>query len=174
MGIRETRLSAMAFGLALVTLAGLLPAGVAADGRSQEVLDLIADHEALAMKIRPLQDRVLVAAPKKDAQQFKPDGVPVRAKVSATTDDSDSDNRVPERLRHKGRAASDSDEHGRIKVRFATLDENAKAERERVNRPQFGVGLNRGKSEIADARKALAAMERELANLEREVSASGH
>jgi len=171
-GIQEIRLTAIAFGLTAVTLVGFFPTNVAADARPQEVLDLIAAHEELVMKIRPLQDRVLVTAQKKDDQQFKPDGVPVRAKVSTKTDTSDSDGRVPERLRHKDRAASDSDEHGRINVRFAALDENAKAERERVNRPQFGAGLTRGKSEIADARKALAALERELAILKREANTS--
>lgn len=158
--------------LAVVALLGLLPTSTAADKRPQEVLDLISAHEALAMKIRPLNDRVLVAAaPKESDQRFKPDGVPIRAKASVATDESNdgAETRVPERLRHKERAANDGDDHGRIKVRLSALEENARKERERVNRPQFGVGLSqRDANEIADARKALAALEREFTALERE------
>lgn len=50
----------------LVTVFGLaalvLSTQVIAEDRPQEVLDLIAGHQALAMKIRPLQDRVTIAA----------------------------------------------------------------------------------------------------------------
>jgi len=165
MSTQLTKLAVIALGLSAVTLLGLLPVRATADSRSQEVLDLVAAHEALAMKIRPLQDRVLV--------KFKPDGTPVRAKVSATPDASNNGaaTRAPERLRHKDRAVSDSDEYGRIKVRFSAFEKKAKAERERVNRPRFGADLTRSRSEIAGARKALAALQREFATLEREVTA---
>jgi hypothetical protein len=195
------KLAVVAAGLAAIVMTGLFPARAIAQNRPQDVRDLIAAHEALAMKIRPLQDRVLTAtAPQKGSTQFNPDGVPVRAKGNATSGDSNpgSEGRAPERLRHKDRAATDSDDYGRIKVRLSTLDKEAKAERERVMRPDFGAGLaardgesgevrygdgrvgsrpptgaanNSDAKEIADARKALAALQRELAVLEREVNA---
>ena len=166
MGTHSTKITGFVFGLVAVTVTGLLPNHAIAADRPQEVLDLIAGHQALAMKIRPLQDRVLTG--------FKPEGAPIRAKVN-TTDESggEAPTSAPERLRHKDRAASSSDEHGRIKVRFSALEKNAKTERERVNRPQFGADLTRSKSEIADARKKLAALQREFAALEREVNSLG-
>jgi hypothetical protein len=167
MHTQPIKLTVLAFGLAAITLMGFLPASAIAQNRPQEVQDLIAAHEALAMKIRPLQDRVLTAtAPQEGSAGFKPDGVPVRAKGDAKSED-----RVPERLRHKDRAASDGDDYGRIKVRLSALEKNAKKERERVMRPSFGAGLDRSKSDTADARKALGALQRELAVLEREVKA---
>ena len=174
MSIRLIKLAVTIFGLTAVALLELVPTRAIADNRPQEVLDLIAAHQELAMKIRPLNDRVLIAAPKDDNEQFKPDGVPVRAKASAATlENNDSaEARAPERLRHKDRAANDGDDHGRIKVRFSALEENARKERERVNRPQFGVGLSQSDAnEVADARKALAALEREFAALQREEQA---
>lgn len=174
MSTQPMKLSVVVTGLAAIVMMGLFPASATAQSRPQEVLDLIAAHKALAMKIRPLQDRVLtVTAPKEDSNQFKPDGVPVRAKSNATSGDSNpaSEGRVAERLRHKDRAATDGDDYGRIKVRLSALKKKAKAERERVMRPKFGVGLTRGKSESADARKKLTALQRELAVLEREVNA---
>jgi len=161
------KLAVVATGLAAIVVIGLFPARATAQNRPQEVRDLIADHQALAMKIRPLQDRVLTAtAPQDNSAGFKPDGVPVRAKGDAT-----SEGRVPERLRHKDRAASDSDDYGRIKVRLSALEKEAKVERERVMRPEFGAGLSRSKSETADARRKLTALQRELAVLERELNA---
>lgn len=138
-----------------------------AQNRPQGVRDLIAGHAALAMKIRPLHDRVLIARPKVgESAGFKPDGVPLRAKVGTTSGKSGgTEARVPERLRHKDRAATSADEYGRLKVQFLTLEKKAKAERERVNRPDFGVGL-RGASNIAAARKALAGLQREFAAIE--------
>lgn len=118
-----------------------------AQSRPQEVLDLAAAHQALAMKIRPLQDRIIIArVPPKESQS--------------------SGARVSERLRHKDRAATATDEYGRLKVRFSALDKKARAERERVMRPNFGVGL-RG---VAAAKKKLAALQREADALEREVA----
>jgi len=152
-------------GLVAIALSTLHPARVLADSHPQEVLDLVAAHNALAMKIRPLQDRVTL--------RFKPEGVPVRAKAETATDEGNgsTESRVSERLRHKDRAVSGDDDYTRIKARLEALEKNAKSERERVNRPGFGTDLRRGKSEIADARKRLAALQRELAALERELDA---
>lgn len=156
--------------IAMLLLVSLLASGpTAAQGRPQEVLDLVAAHQALAMKIRPLHDRVLVARskPKESGTAFKPDGTPLRAKAGTGTGTaSESGRRVSERLRHKGRAATSGDDYGRIKVKMAALDKKAKAERERVNRPKFGAG-GRG---VAAARKKLASLQRELAALEREMA----
>jgi len=140
------KLFVVATGLAAIVVMGLFPARGVAQNRPSEVRDLIADHNALAMKIRPLQDRVLTATQPQEG-------------------------RVPERLRHKDRAASDGDKYGRIMVRLSALEKNARRERERVMQPEFGVGLSRKKSETADARKKLTAMQRELAVLERELNA---
>jgi hypothetical protein len=152
-------------GVMAIALSALLPARVIADSHPQEVLDLIAAHESLAMKIRPLQDRVVV--------RFKPEGVPVRAKAEAAADEGNgnAESRASERLRHKDRAVSSDDDYTRIKARLDALEKNAKTERERVNRPAFGTDLRRGKSEIAEARKRLAALQRELAALERKLDA---
>ncbi len=154
--------------IAVLLLVSLLASGpAAAQSRPQEVLDLVAAHEALAMKIRPLHDRVLVARskPKESSAGFKPDGTPLRARAGTGTA-SESGRRVSERLRHKDRAATSGDDYGRIKVKMAALDKKAKAERERVNRPKFGAG-GRG---VAAARKKLASLQRELAALEREMA----
>lgn len=144
------------------------PNPTAAQGHPQEVLDLIAGHEALAMKIRPLHDRVIVARSKskKSGTAFKPDGTPLRAKA-ATGTASESGRRVPEILRHKDRAATSGDDYKRINAQISRLKKRAKAERERVNRPNFGAGL-RG---VAAARKTLASLQREYAALERELTA---
>lgn len=141
-------LSSVPIAAALLLALLFAPGGAAAQGHPQEVLDLVAAHEALAMKIRPLQDRIIIAR------------VPPKESQSAGT-------RVSERLRHKGRAATATDEYGRLKVKFSTLNKKARAERERVNRPDFGAGL-RG---VAAAKKKLAALQREYAALERELAA---
>ena len=70
----------------LVTVIGLaavaLSTHVIAEDRPQAVLDLIAGHQALAMKIRPLQDRVTMAAASQERDsRFNTDGVPARADV---------------------------------------------------------------------------------------------
>lgn len=142
-----TILSSMSVVATLLLAFLATPGPVAAQDHPQEVLDLIAQHEALAMKIRPLHDRVIVRRSTKDSKS--------------------SESRVPERLRHKNRAAASSDEYGRVKVKMITLDKKARAERERVNRPNFGVGL-RG---VKAAKKKLAALQREYTALSRELAA---
>lgn len=153
---------------ALLLVLFLTPGPAAAQSRPQQVLDLIAAHEALAMKIRPLHDRVLVQRStddKKSASAFKPDGTPLRAKA-ATGTASEPGKRVSERLRHKDRTGSDTDDYGRIKVKMSSLEKRAKAERERVMRPKFGAN-GRG---VKAAKRKLAALQRELAALEKEVA----
>ena len=137
--------------MAVLLLVSLLASGpAAAQDHPQEVLDLIAAHEALAMKIRPLQDRVIVA----------------RSKPKESKDSRSTERRVPKRLRHKDRAATSGDDYGRIKVKMAALDKKAKAERKRISRANFGAG-GRG---MKKARKTLASLQRELAALEREMA----
>jgi hypothetical protein len=167
MGTQPSIVSLVAAALTAVTLGGLFSTNAIADSRPQAVLDLIAAHQTMAMKVRPLNDRVLVA--------FKPDGVPIRAKVSAEKAES-NDSAVtrapaPERLRHKDRAASSSDEYGRIKVRLSAFEKDAKTERERVNTPRFGIGLSKRHKDIIAAQRKLASLQREFAVLEREVNA---
>jgi len=145
-------------GLMAVTISGLLPTLAQADSRPQEVLDLIAGHQALVVKIRPLHDRVQAPQQKKDSAGIKPDR---------------AEKRAPETLRHKDRAVSSSDEYGRIKVQLSAFEKKARAERERVNNPRFGVGLAKRDSKIADARKTLATLQREFAALERQEKALG-
>jgi len=54
-----------------------------AQSHPQEVLVLIAGHDALAMKVRPLHDRIAMAAKQDDGDiAFQPDGTPVRAKAA--------------------------------------------------------------------------------------------
>jgi hypothetical protein len=130
-------------GFVALALTSLYPLCAAADEHPQEVLDLIAAHNALAMKIRPLQDRLEAAAPTNDATGFKAEGAPVRAKASTAGEENtaDAEKRMPATLTHRNRAAGVGDDYGRIKVRLSALAANAKAERERVMRPRFGVGL---------------------------------
>jgi len=132
--------------LAAFALTSLNSPGAAADEHPQEVLDLIAAHDALAMKIRPLQDRLASIAPTSDATVFKPEGAPVRAKANTGSEENKAaaEKRMPTTLTHRDRAASTGDDYGRIKVRLSALAAKAKAERERVMRPDFGVGLRRG------------------------------
>lgn len=205
------KLTFIVAGLAAVTLIGLLSAGATAQQRPQEVLDLIAEHQALAMKIRPLQDRIAVAGKQnEDSASFNPDGVPLRAKGSSATSDAGrgAEGRVAENLRHKDRAVAPGDDYSRIRARLTALEKKAMAERERVNRPDFGAGLRSGQSgsanvrfgdgrrgarlpaaakpaenagaaaaanvdatEIAAAHRALASLQREFAELEREANA---
>jgi hypothetical protein len=181
-----------------------------AQSHPQEVLDLVAAHDVLEMKIRVLQDRV--AAPssaKGDSASFNPDGVPIRAKGSATADGSSSgaEARLPERLRHRDRPTSGTDDYARIRARLQLLEKKAAAERERISQPGFGAGSYRlepeageirfgdgrrgsrlpagtksqdrpqvdtgatvGGNEIGDARSALADLERGLAAVERELN----
>ncbi len=155
METQPIKLTVIAVGLAAVTLMGLLPSRATAQDRPQEVLNLVSAHQALAMKIRPLQDRVLAAqAQEKNSTHFNPDGVPVRAKTNATTGESNAaaERRIAETLRHKNRAATAGDDYGRIKTRLSTLERNARAERERVNRPRFGAGSATRDSESGNVR----------------------
>jgi len=72
--------------LAYLTVTVFLFAGselAVAQSHPQEVLDLISEHDALAMKVRPLHDRVVSATKEDDGDTaFQPDGTPVRAKVT--------------------------------------------------------------------------------------------
>ncbi len=169
----RTQLLLTAIGLMAVAVTGIVPGHSFADDRPQEVLDLIADHQALVMKIRPLRYRVVAAASKDRDDRFGPESPPVRAEVKVATEESNTgaENRVPERLRHKDRSASDDDD--RITDRLAALEKHARTERERVSRPDYGVGISEGDKELIDARKKLAALQREVAVLEREVDAQG-
>lgn len=135
-----------AIGLTAVAVTGFVPGHPFADDRPQEVLDLIADHQALAMKIRPLRYRVVAAASKDRDERFGPESPQVRA----VSDDDDG-----------------------ITTRLAALEKSARTERERVNRPDYGVGISEGDKELIDARKKLAALQREVAVIEREVDAQG-
>jgi hypothetical protein len=143
------------------------------------------------MKIRPLHDRVLKAAPKEDDAAFQPDGTPVRAKGDSAGEQT-SEKRIPSRLTHRERSAASSDEYGRLEVKFSALEKTAKAERERVNRPDFGAASasaesgdvrfgngqrgarpssRGGSDEVEAARRTLASLERELAAIEKELAA---
>jgi hypothetical protein len=188
--------------LVAIVLCAVLPVRSSADSHPQEVLDLIAAYDALAMKVRPLQDRVAVAAASGSGDSsFRPEGVPLRATTttSAAADETSAERRVSENLRHKDRAVP-ADDYGRIEVRLSALEAKARAERERISRPEFGVDLSRSGGEagavrfgdarrgtrppssspepappvdpgaIAQAQRNLAAMQKEYAALEREVS----
>ena len=133
-----------AVGLTAVAGTGFVPGYAFADDRPQEVLDLIADHQALAMKIRPLRYRVVAAASKDRDDRFGAQSPQVRT----VSDDDD-----------------------RITARLTALEKSARTERERINRPDYGVGISEGDQELIDARKKLTALQREVAVLEREVDA---
>jgi co-chaperonin GroES (HSP10) len=150
-------------GLAVIALTVLTPDRATAESRPQEVRRLISAHEALAMKIRPLKDRVIIAR---------------STNVESNTGNA---SRVPETLRHKNRAAAKSDDYGRIKVKLSALEKSASKERERISRPEFGVAKGDGRrgsrsssgnidaKAIASARKKLADLQHQLAALEREL-----
>jgi len=156
-----------------VALMGIFSGVGAHDSHPQEVLDLVAAYEGLAMKVRPLQDRVIVRQSDGKTTGFKPDGTPVRAKA---------------------------DPQQRIGTRIAALEQKVRAEIERIHKPGFavrdeesasirfgdgrrGARLSSGDKPqnspgadpgvdartIADARKRLAKLQREYAGLEREV-----
>ena len=174
------RLNIISTAIFLAALFGIHAASHAHDSHPQEVLDLISAYEELAMKVRPLQDRVVVRHVEEDKAGFKPEGAPIRAKVST----------------------ADADEHGRIKVRFATLKKQVETELERIHKPGFaertdesttvvfgdgrhGSRLPAGKTQqgglrhgsgadpkvIAEARRKLAALQREYSVLQRQVKA---
>lgn len=147
--------------LIVIALAGLLPLRATAQGHPQEVLDLLAGYDALAMKVRPLQDRVVAAASSGDGSAgFKAEGVPVRAKAAADTASTDTaaEQRVSERLRHKDRAVPTGDDYARVRARLAALEDKLRAERARISSPGFGVPPNRvdddsGAVRFGDARR---------------------
>jgi hypothetical protein len=204
MGAQPIRSTLVAVVLAAVTSIGLPPAPVTAQDHPQEVLDLIAAHKELAMKIRPLRDRVIALAPVYE----KTEGASLRAQSSDETRRSNpaADRRVSETLRNRDRAVLGSDEYDRIEGRLADLEEKAEEELGRISIPGFGlrslqrnrqsgetrfgdgaqgarppsdatdqpelrVGGNTDNEAIADARRALAALERELTALIRGVDA---
>jgi len=126
--------------LMVIALTLLLPVRADADSHPQEVLELIAAHHALAMKIRPLQDRIVLQASAQDTGAgFHPEGAPVRAKSNTATTQgaAGAENRVPGTIRHRDRAVA-GDDYGRFKVRLSTLEQRAGAELERISRPGFG------------------------------------
>lgn len=148
----------------------LFGAPAISDEHPQEVLDLAAGYDALAMKVRPLQDRVVVASQQADNGQFRPEGAPIRAQGDApsTGDETGAERRVPERLRHKNRAATDAAD---LQARLAALEKRVLAERERIMQPEFGAGMRGRRPPPEEARKKLEGLQREFAELEREVDA---
>jgi len=154
MRFKPVRKSAAIAGLAAFALTSLHALNAVADDHPQEVLDLIVAHDALAMKIRPLQDRLAATAPSDGATGFRPEGAPVRAKASIGSEKNtaEAEKRMPATLTHRDRAVSADDDYGRIKVRLSTLAANAKAERERVMRPSFGAGVRRAEEDSGSIR----------------------
>jgi len=154
MNIHQHKQVFVSAALATIVLCGVLPGRSNAESHPQEVLDLVAAYDALAMKVRPLQDRVVIAAaPDTDDSSFRPEGVPLRATTatSAATDSASAERRVSENLRHKDRAVS-SDDYGRIKVRLSTLEEKVRAERARISSPGFGLRPTRSDGESGNVR----------------------
>lgn len=140
--------------VAVILLTTLWAAEAPTQSHPQEVLDLISGHQALAAKVRPLLDRVeMPKASSDDSTGFRPEGAPIRGTVDAPNSGSRSDpeQRLPERLRHRDRAAT-STAADRLAARLEALDAQAKAERERVMRPEFGVDLNRSNAGSRDVR----------------------
>lgn len=155
MHLQPGKASIVVAGFAAFTLTSLHSDRAAADDHPQEVLELIAAHHALEMKIRPLQDRVAaLAASKESKPSFQPEGAPLRAKVDAATEENtaEAEKRMPETLTHRDRATSAGDDYGRVKVKLSALEKKARAERERINRPEFGVGLRQSDDESGDIR----------------------
>lgn len=155
MQLQAGRTSIVIAGFAALTFASLHSGRAAADDHPQEVLELIAAHHALEMKIRPLQDRlVALAQSKASTTGFQSEGVPLRAKVNAASEEktAEAEKRMPETLTHRDRATSAGDDYGRVKVRLSALEQEARAERERINRPDFGVGLRHADDEGGNIR----------------------
>lgn len=144
--------------IAIVAVTTLWSGPPWAQSHPQEVLDLIAGHQALAAKIRPLLDRVeMPKASSDDSAGFRPEGAPIRGTVATSNSSASSDpeQRVPERLRQRDRATTSSADDSlaaRLAARLAALDAQATAERERVMRPEFGAGLNRNNATSGDVR----------------------
>lgn len=132
--------------LAALTLTGLSPSDASAQSHPQEVLDLIGSYEALAMKVRPLKGRVVVASSATDANAgFRPEGVPLRAQTATGTtgDNSAAERRAPERLRHKDRTASTDDDYTSLTAELAALERETQSELERIRAPGFGTSRQR-------------------------------
>jgi hypothetical protein len=181
---------------ATLALVGICQPTASAQDHPQEVLDLIGSYEALAMKVRPLQDRVLTASPATDTSTgFRPEGVPLRAQAATATtgDNSAAESRVSERLRHRDRAIGADDDYKRITSELSVLERNARSELQRIRTPGFGTVRESGSVRFGDgirgarppsgvqapqvdqraigaARRTLAELERKYAALEREVN----
>ena len=83
----------------------------------------------------------------------------------------DPGNRVSERLRHKNRAVTDEDAE-RLVNRLDALEKRVLAARERISRPEYGAGVREGKRPPSRAEsKQLTALQREMAEIERDVNA---
>jgi hypothetical protein len=143
--------------LAALSMIGLLSSRATAQSHPQEVLDLIQSYEALAMKVRPLQDRVVDASSTTGSSAgFRPEGVPLRAGLATDTADGDSapQRRVTERLRHRDRSVSSDTEYSRLSERLSALEQRIRSELERLRAPGFGApGENdSGSVRFGDAR----------------------
>jgi len=154
-------------GIAAVTLMSVLPVDAIAQSHAQEAKNLISAHKAMEMKIDSLQDRVRMASVRRQNNSgFGRDDMSGR-----TNGGGSSNGRIPERLQHKDRAASDGGDYSRIKADLSAFEKKAKRERERVMRPSFGTDRAQSEKEIANARRALNALQRELSVLERQLTA---
>ena len=164
MGVRNRMARFARPALLILAFAGLVPCHATTESHPQEVLDLVAAHDALAMKVRPLQKRIETA-------KFKPEGAPLRARVDTKSANDDPGNRVSERLRHKNRAVTDEDAE-RLMNRLDALEKHVLAARERISRPEYGAGVRDGKRPLSQAEsRQLAALQREMAEIERDVNA---
>jgi hypothetical protein len=128
--------------LAALSLVTLCSSRAPAQSHPQEVLDLIGSYEALAMKIRPVQDRMAVPSSETGgSESFRPEGVPLRAQVATATSDGDSasESRVSEQLRHRDRAVNSDDGYRRVRARLSALEEKVRSELERIGAPGLGM-----------------------------------
>ena len=137
---RLRTLTALALGVLLFS--GLSGQPAAAQEQPQEIRDLIRSYEALAMKIRPLQDRVAARSPGTESNpRFEPEGVPLRAQVRTSSSDgaADGGTRAPERLRHRDRAVNAEDEYARVSAGVSELNRSVEAALARIRAPGFGT-----------------------------------
>jgi len=168
--------------VAVLICIGFATPRASAQDHPQEVLDLVSTYQALGMKVRPLQDRVVI--PANNDAGFRPEGVPLRAGTSATTTSGPAaEQRIPETLRHRNRSTSAADVDA-IRCRLATLDGEIQSEIRRISAPGFASSparaVNRAgasnrvdPSAIATSRRKLAELEREYAAIEREIAELG-
>lgn len=133
--------------------------------------------------------RARLKALEEKAASFKPEGRPLRAKVDTTSGGSSAEKRIPARLTHRDRAATDDWKmthlaairalHARVNAlekearghemghnldmppAMAAKKKTGRSAGERVNNPSFGAGLS----------KKSQALERDIAALEREARA---